>query len=112
MINTGRLDRATVTAAVVDAIEQSLRRELPGVDDGTRLFDELSLSSTGLLVALVNLEHATGIRIDPETMTEEHMATLGGLVDCALDNATLEDAAAEHAVSDDAERTSSDGGPA
>lgn len=107
MINTGRLDRATVTAAVIDAIEQSLRRDLPGIGDDTRLFDELSLSSTGLLVALVNLEHATGIRIDPETMTEEHMATLGGLVDCALEGAALDSAAPAAA-----EGASSDGSPA
>jgi acyl carrier protein len=88
MINTERHDRTTVTAAVVDALEQSLRRDLSGIGDDTRLFDELSLSSTGLLVALVNLEHSTGIRIDPEAMTEEHMATLGGLVDCALEHAS------------------------
>jgi acyl carrier protein len=112
MINTGRLDRAIVTAAVVDAIEQSLRRDLPGIDDDTRLFDELSLSSTGLLVALVNLEHATGIRIDPETMTEEHMATLGGLVDCALDNTALDETALDETASDDAEGASSDGSSA
>lgn len=88
MTDTHQTDRAAVTDAVVRALETALRRDLTDVTERTRLFDEIALSSTGLLVTLVNIENLLGVRIDPETMTEEHMATLGGLVDCAIANAT------------------------
>ncbi len=87
MTDTHQTDRAAVTDAVVRALETALRRDLTDVTERTRLFDEIALSSTGLLVTLVNIENLLGVRIDPETMTEEHMATLGGLVDCAIANA-------------------------
>jgi acyl carrier protein len=78
------IDRETVVAAVTSALEETLGRELPDIDESTRLFDELAVDSTGVLGVLIALEDSLNIVIDPDAITEEHFATVGGLTDCAL----------------------------
>lgn len=77
-------DRAAAVAAVTKALEETLGRELPDIDESTRLFDELAIDSTGVLGVFIALEDELDVEIDPDTVTEEHFATVGGLTDCAL----------------------------
>ncbi|WP_198586848.1 acyl carrier protein [Glycomyces xiaoerkulensis] len=84
MIETNEIDPSTIKQVIVTAMEETLRRDLSEIDDDTRLFDELSIGSTGVLMVLVSLEKSLGISVDPETITEDHLATLGGLVECVL----------------------------
>jgi acyl carrier protein len=77
-------DRATAVAAVTKALEETLGRALPDIDESTRLFDELAVDSTGVLGVFIALEDELDVEIDPDTVTEEHFATVGGLTDCAL----------------------------
>lgn len=84
MTDTNELAPATIRKTIVAAMEESLRRDLSDIEDDTQLFDELALGSTGVLMILVSLEKSLGIQIDPEALTEEHLSTLGGLMECVL----------------------------
>lgn len=84
MADANEIDPETVRKVIVGAMEESLRRDLSDIDDDTQLFDELSLGSTGVLMVLVSLEKSLGVQIDPESITEEHLATLGGLMECVM----------------------------
>jgi acyl carrier protein len=83
-VTTKDIDRGAVVTAVTKALEETLGRELPDVDESTRLFDDLAIDSTGVLGVLIALEDELEIEIDPDSITEEHFATLGGLTDCAI----------------------------
>ena len=87
MTDTSSSDREKVTKAVVVALEETLGHALPDVRDDTRLFDDLAVDSTGVLGVLISLEDSLGVEIDPDTITEEHFATVGGLVDCVCASA-------------------------
>jgi acyl carrier protein len=78
------IDRETAVAAVTQALEETLGHKLPDIDENTRLFDELAVDSTGVLGVLIALEDSLDVEIDPDSITEEHFATVGGLADCAL----------------------------
>ncbi|HEY2794384.1 MAG TPA: acyl carrier protein [Micromonosporaceae bacterium] len=84
MTQSTDIERATVVAAVTKALEETLGRELPDIDESTRLFDDLAIDSTGVLGVLIALEDELDLEIDPDTITEEHFATVGGLTDCSL----------------------------
>lgn len=78
------LDHEAVVAAVTKALEETLGRDLPDLTESTRLFDDLAIDSTGVLGVLIALEDSLDIEIDPDSITEEHFATVGGLTDYAL----------------------------
>ncbi|WP_100444592.1 acyl carrier protein [Glycomyces xiaoerkulensis] len=84
MTDTNQLNRETVSKATVAALEETLGRELPEIEEGTSLFDELGLDSTSVLGVLISLEDSLDIEIDADSITDEHLATLGGLIDCVL----------------------------
>lgn len=84
MADANEIDPETVRKVIVGAMEESLRRDLSDIDNDTQLFDELSLGSTGVLMVLVSLEKSLGVQIDPESITEDHLATLGGLMECVM----------------------------
>jgi acyl carrier protein len=84
MTASDTLERDTAKAAVVKALEENLGRTLDDLDESTSLLDELALDSTGVLGVLISLEDSLDLEIDPDIITEEHLATLGGLVDCVM----------------------------
>lgn len=84
MTEMNSLDRETVVKATVSALEETLGRALPEATEETSLFDELALDSTSVLGVLISLEDSLGIEIDADAITDEHLATLGGLADCVL----------------------------
>ncbi|HEU5129010.1 MAG TPA: phosphopantetheine-binding protein [Glycomyces sp.] len=84
MTETASFNRETVAKATIAALEETLGRELPDITETTSLFDELALDSTTVLGVLISLEDSLGIEIDADAITDEHLATFGGLVDCVL----------------------------
>ena len=78
------IDRETAVAVVIAALRETLDRDLPELDENTRLFDDLAVDSTSMLGLLVVVEDALGVEIDPNTASEEQLATIGGFADCAL----------------------------
>lgn len=84
MTDVNALDHETAKKATIDALEATLGRELSDISDETSLFDELGLDSTSVLGVLISLEDSLDIEIDADSITDEHLATFGGLVDCVL----------------------------
>jgi acyl carrier protein len=61
------------------AMESLLGREIPDLRPDLRLFEDLGLDSTSLLVLLMNLEDNGDIEIDPDELTSEVFADVGSL---------------------------------
>lgn len=61
------------------SLETVLNRDIPRIDDGTRLFEELTLDSTSVLELLMGLEDTIGLEIDPDELEAEVFQTVGSL---------------------------------
>ncbi|MFD7659356.1 phosphopantetheine-binding protein [Actinosynnema sp. NPDC059797] len=81
------VNRDETIEAVQAALADVLQRELPAIDENTRLFEDLHLDSTSVLELLMALEDSVGIEVDPEALQPEHFKTIGSLADYALDQA-------------------------
>jgi acyl carrier protein len=72
-------DRQQILDAIVVALSEVLRPELAGVTEETRLFDDLGLDSTSVLGLLMALEDALDMQVDPESLEQRHLETVGAL---------------------------------
>lgn len=81
-------DRKNVVLAVVDSLSQVLNRPLPDVTESTRLFHDLDLDSTSVLGLLMSLEDALGMEVDPESLEQHHLETVGALTDFIVEHST------------------------
>lgn len=79
------MNRDKTIEAVKVALAEVLERELPAIDENTRLFEDLHLDSTSVLELLMALEDSVGIEVDPEGLQPEHFKTIGSLADYALE---------------------------
>jgi 3-oxoacyl-[acyl-carrier-protein] synthase-3 len=87
MVATGVTD---LRGRVVDALGVLLRRLLgaePVVSEGTRLFDELGLSSSKTLELLLALEDELDLQVDIEEIDRDDLASVGSLADFVVANA-------------------------
>lgn len=75
------MNRDEIVDAVKAALAEVLQRELPDVDEHTRLFEDLHLDSTSVLELLMALEDSVGLVVDPEQLRPEDFQTIGSLVD-------------------------------
>ncbi|NMO53360.1 acyl carrier protein [Actinoplanes sp. TBRC 11911] len=66
---------------VIKVLEQVLERELPDVDGGTRLLEELSLDSTAVLEVLMAIEESLGVSFDPEDLEPQHLNSVSALTE-------------------------------
>ncbi|MDT8912952.1 phosphopantetheine-binding protein [Amycolatopsis sp. PS_44_ISF1] len=80
------MDRVSTVKAIDVALREVLQRELPPLDETTRLFDELHLDSTSVLELLMALEDAVGMTVNPEDLRAEDFTTIGALADFVLAN--------------------------
>ncbi|WP_103502424.1 MULTISPECIES: acyl carrier protein [Streptomyces] len=71
-------DQHLVTT-VVSALSEVLGEPLPDATAQTRLFDELHLDSTSVLSLLMALEDALDLEVDPESLEQHHLETVGSL---------------------------------
>jgi acyl carrier protein len=83
--------RQRVIDAMGTLLPQILKRDLPATGEGTRLFDELGLSSASTLELLLELEDAVEIQIDVEDIDQGDLESIG----------TLASFVAEHAITDE-----------
>ncbi|MFL6121687.1 3-oxoacyl-[acyl-carrier-protein] synthase III C-terminal domain-containing protein [Actinophytocola sp.] len=73
--------RTRVVSTLSVLLGRLLGRELPGLSEGTRLFDELGLSSSKTLELLLTLEDELDLQVDVEDIDRRDLATLGSLAD-------------------------------
>lgn len=82
------LGRDRVVGAVVEALSNVLGRPLPDVTDATRLFDDLDLDSTSVLGLLMALEDSLDMEVDPESLEQHHLESVGSLTDFVVEHST------------------------
>ncbi|CPU66432.1 acyl carrier protein [Cellulosimicrobium sp. MI9406] len=82
------LGRERVVGAVVEALSSVLGRPLPDVTSTTRLFDDLDLDSTSVLGLLMALEDSLDMEVDPESLEQHHLETVGSLTDFVVEHST------------------------
>lgn len=73
------MDRPELVAAVETALSEVLEREVSGLTEDTRLFDDMHLDSTSVLELLMALEDIVGISVDPDTLDMDDFTSVGTL---------------------------------
>lgn len=73
--------RARVVDSIGTLLPRVLKRDVPAMPEGTRLFDELGLSSASTLELLLELEEDLDIQIDVEEIDQGDLASIGTLAD-------------------------------
>lgn len=73
------MDRPKLVPAIETALTEVLEREVSGLTEDTRLFDDLHLDSTSVLELLMALEDIVGITVDPETLDMDDFRSVGTL---------------------------------
>ncbi|NBH03210.1 acyl carrier protein [Amycolatopsis sp. SID8362] len=73
--------RDGVVAAIADALGDVLDREVTGLTEETRLFDDLRLDSSKVLELLMLVEMAVDITVDPEDLDIDHLRTVRSFAD-------------------------------
>ncbi|MCE7003216.1 phosphopantetheine-binding protein [Kibdelosporangium philippinense] len=67
--------------AIRAALTEVLNRDLPELDQTTRLFEDLHLDSTSVLELLMALEDALDIEVDPDELRAEDFTTVESLAE-------------------------------
>jgi acyl carrier protein len=75
------MDRKEIIASIESALSEVLKREISGIPEDTRLFEDLQLDSTAVLELLMALEDNVGFEVDPESLDMDDFKTLGTLAD-------------------------------
>jgi acyl carrier protein len=75
------MDRAKLVAAIETALSEVLEREVTGLTEDTRLFEDVHLDSTSVLELLMAPEDIVGISVDPETLDMDDFRSVGTLAD-------------------------------
>lgn len=73
--------RQRVVDSIGTLLPKVLKRDMPVMPEGTRLFDELGLSSASTLELLLELEENLDIQIDVEEIDQTDLASIGSLAD-------------------------------
>jgi acyl carrier protein len=73
------MDRMKLVAAVETALSEVLEREVSGLTENTRLFEDMHLDSTSVLELLMALEDIADISVDPETLDMDDFRSVGTL---------------------------------
>lgn len=87
------MDRPKLVSAIETALTEVLEREVSGLTEDTRLFEDLHLDSTSVLELLMALEDIVGISVDPETLDMDDfrsVGTLAGYLDAQQANPLLD----------------------
>ncbi len=80
------MDRSVIIKQIEQALGNVLERNLSGVSEDARLFDDLHLDSTAVLELLMALEDVSGIEVDPEKLDMDDFKTVGTLTDYVVAN--------------------------
>lgn len=74
-------DRRDLTVKIEGALSEVLMREISGLPEDTRLFEDLQLDSTTVLELLMALEDGIGFEVDPDNLNMADFKTIGTLAD-------------------------------
>jgi acyl carrier protein len=74
-------DRRDITTKIEAALSEVLMREISGLPEETRLFEDLQLDSTTVLELLMALEDRIGFEVDPDNLDMADFETIGTLAD-------------------------------
>lgn len=75
------MNRNEIVEHVRAALAQVLNREMPELDEGARLFEDLALDSTSVIELLMGLEDTIDLEIDPDELEPEVFRTVRTLSD-------------------------------
>lgn len=78
------MERQEVVATVEVALTEVLEREITGLTEEVRLFEDLHLDSTSVLELLMALEDGMDIVIDPESLDMDDFKSVGTLTSYLL----------------------------
>ncbi len=73
------MDDNTIVAQVETALSEVLEREVTGLTEEIRLFEDLHLDSTSVMEMLMELEDSMRIVIDPENLDMDDFQTIATL---------------------------------
>ncbi|MFB7226344.1 acyl carrier protein [Streptomyces fimicarius] len=73
------MDDNTIVAQVETALSEVLEREVTGLTEDIRLFEDLHLDSTSVMEMLMELEDSMKIVIDPENLDMDDFQTIATL---------------------------------
>ncbi|MFC5833575.1 acyl carrier protein [Nonomuraea insulae] len=79
-MDSTRIDSAELTESVIRSLAHLLSMTADTITADTRLFEDLSLDSTGVLELLMQLENDLDIEFDPETLEPADFTTVRALV--------------------------------
>jgi acyl carrier protein len=78
------MERDSVISAIESALTEVLEREVSGLTEDVRLFEDLHLDSTSILEMLMALEDAVDISVDPEDLDMDDFKSVGSLTEYVL----------------------------
>jgi acyl carrier protein len=73
--------RSEVVAGIAAAVRDVLSRDVPELDEDTRLFDDLAMDSAGVLELLMIVEDTMGITVDPQELDIDHLRSVRSFAD-------------------------------
>jgi acyl carrier protein len=79
-------ERAEVVAAIVAAITDVLGQAPAVTSEDTLLAEDLGLDSTSVLSLLMALEDVLDMQVDPDTLEQRHLETIGSLAGYVLES--------------------------
>ena len=75
------MDRSEIIEQVRIALSAVLNRDVTGLGEDARLFEDLALDSTSVIELLMGLEDTIDLQIDPDELEPEVFRTVGTLAD-------------------------------
>lgn len=75
------MNRTELIDHIRTALAHVLRKEIGELREEARLFEDLSLDSTGVIELLMDLEDTVGLEIDPDELEPEVFRSVGTLAD-------------------------------
>ncbi|MCX5391924.1 phosphopantetheine-binding protein [Streptomyces sp. NPDC006482] len=78
------MNRTDVIEHIRTALSGVLNREVTGISEEVRLFEDLALDSTSVIELLMGLEDTVGLEIDPDELEPEVFQTVGTLTDYVI----------------------------
>jgi acyl carrier protein len=79
--------RQRVLGSISAVLPHVLRGQAPDISEGTRLMEDLGLSSTSTLELMLELEEDLDVQIDVEDIEQEDLASIGALADFIVGHA-------------------------
>lgn len=80
------MDQTKIVSVIEQALSEVLGRQISGMAQETRLFEDLQLDSTSVLELLIALEDAVGFEVDPDGLEVSDFKTIATLADYVREN--------------------------